>query len=178
MEQTKIKITIEFESGKSLSLEVSPYETIESIQTRIMESEGIGIASQQLGTDFGDLKGAFKNCYLPYETVEGLGLTDGAKIYLCIRSGGHSITIKNGEETFPLDSDVKDSIYHVKELIAGRIGVTPEKIVIIFAGKTLTDGRRLMDYCVQKDSIVHLLVKKRGPLPKDENTKEKTSKDE
>ena len=177
MEQTKIKITIEFESGKSLSLEVSPSEAIDSIQNRIKELEGIEIEDQQIGTNFGDLKSTKKSCYFPYETIEGLGLSDGAKIRLCIRKGGHHINIKNGDETFPLDTDLKDSVFHVKKLIADRTGIPVEKMRIAFAGKFLDDGRRLLDYCVMKDSNVQLIVKKDEAI-KDEPAKEETTKDE
>ena len=96
---------------------------------------------------------------------------------LLVSSGiknGDLIELKERNNTFPIfvktltgktiiaNVDSTDTIYHLKILIHIFEGIPPKEQNLIFEGRQLEDAKTIVDYNIQKESKIHLVLRLRG----------------
>ena len=77
--------------------------------------------------------------------------------------GGFQLFVKtlNGK-TITLNISPLDTFYTVKSKVQDKTGIPPFHQLLIHQGKQLEDGRKLIDYNIQKHANIYLVLRLRG----------------
>jgi ubiquitin C len=158
-----MQIFVKTLTGKSISFEVEPGDTIDLLKKKIHDREGIHLEQLRLTYAGKELEDG--------QILSHYNIENNATVNLLhrLRGGGNSgsktmkinIKLEAGGKQFTLDVDPTMTVYEMKQKIEETEGVVPDQQRLMFGGREIEDGRTLSEYKIKSNDTLGLIYRMR-----------------